>query len=56
MAWKFVCPPLSSPMLVFTIKSNEIISWTEIFFHRPHVKIVTLKIAHFSVASQEKHK
>ena len=51
MTQMFVSPSLASPMLDFTIKSNETISW--ISFHRPCVKIVTKKIAHFSANSCE---
>ena len=29
MTWRFVHPPLSSPMFIFTVNFNEIIFWIE---------------------------
>ena len=29
MTWRFVCPPLFSPMFIFTVKFNEITSQIE---------------------------
>ena len=53
MTWRSTCSPLPSPMFDFAIKSNETISWINIFSHRLSVKVATQKITHFTVTSHE---
>ena len=53
MIQRFVYPPPSSPISVFTITTNETVSWIEIVSHKLNVKVATQKIALFSVTSHE---
>ena len=54
MTRRFICPPLSGPMLVFTVKFNKTISWTEnLSSICPNVKAIVQKMPHFSATLHE---